>query len=1049
MNFFKTLTCLALLTVSAAVFGQGVTTANFGGSVADKSGDPLPGAVVTLVHEPTGTRYSSVSRADGGWRVLQARVGGPYVATATMTGFKTQQQGEIFAKLGEDVEIDFTLVVDTVEETITVVAESNELINPSKTGATSNVSEEAIQVLPSISRSFEDYARTNPYFTTTASDAGQSSITVAGRSNRYNTILIDGAVNNDLFGLSATGAPGGQAESPFIALDAIAEVQLLVAPYDIRQSGFSGGGVNAVTRSGSNNYEGSIFYFTRNEDMIGDGPDDRPFGSFDEKQGGFRFGGPLIKDKLFFFASAESRRRDRPTGWAVRPGVWDNGELVSDTEGSGQNFGHYEEIQEIIQILRDEYGYDPGGLDETIRATDSDSIFVRFDMNLAEGQQLTFRHNYVDAENLNTSNDNNTWQFPGNHQFFPSETNSTVLQWNAAMGEVYHEARMSYTTVKDRRTYVGNPFPWIEIENMSTDNGAQNAEVEIGSERFSTANSLDQNILEITYDMTFFRGDHTLTVGTHNELFNFDNLFIRENFGAYEFDNIEHFRNGWARTFNYSFSADPNNPQLSAKFDVQQYGLYVGDQWAVTPDFNLTMGLRLDAPYFPDTPTRNPLAEEFGFRTDVTADGNLLWAPRVGFNWDMTGDSKNQIRGGSGVFTGRTPYVWVSNQFSNTGIEFNRISVFNRSGDIDENNHIDFNPDPFNQPQDPDLFANASGNEINLINPDFELPQVWRSNLAYDRDLGIWNMIGTVEAIYTKNINDIVYKNLNWQRSGETFFDGRPMFTRVNNDLRDVILLDNTNKGSQTNISVKIERPMTNGLAWSASYLNGDAESVNDGTSSQARSNWRFNNVGTDPNDPELGTSAYQIEHRVNLSLSYRFGFEKAPTTVSLFYNSQSGRPFSTTYRNDVNGDRESNDLMYIPASADEVIMTRGTWEEMNAYIEADPALAAARGTTVKRNASRAPYQRTLDFRLTQDVRVSRYKFQLTLDILNFMNLLDSDEGTLEYASFNEISPVNFDGIDDATGKPMYSLRLDPENRFTTDDLRSRYQAQLGARFTF
>jgi len=1066
----KTLLSLVLLTCTTVLFGQGITTASFSGSVSDKNGDALPGAVINAVHEPTGTQYSTVTRANGTFKILNVRVGGPYEVTATMTGFKTQKDGNIFLKIGEDYELVFTLSLDTVEETLVVVAESNPIINPSRTGAQSNVSEEALEKLPSISRSFEDYARTNPYFSSTAFNSGDGSITVAGRSNRYNTILIDGAVNNDLFGLSATGAPGGQAEAPFISLDALQEVQLLVAPYDIRQSGFSGGGVNAVTRSGTNTLEGSVFYFFRSDDYIGDGPSDTPFGQLDDKQIGFRVGGPIIKDKVFFFANYERRRKAQPNGWAVRDGVWDNNTLVSDTNGSGQNFGHVDDITEIRNTLINKYGYDPGGLSDLTRDTDSDSAFIRFDFNLGN-HQVTFRHNLVDAQNLRTGNDNNTWQFSGNHQDFPSETNSTVLQVNSTFGDFYNEGRISYTTVRDRRKGIGNPFPWVEIESLSGPNGVPRAEVEFGTERFSTANSLDQDVLEITNDLTFFKGNHTITIGTHNEIFAFDNLFIREQFGSYEFANMEDFRNGWARSYNVSFSsldlnndgvvddkddvngdgkideADGWNRNKSAAFDVQQLGFYAGDQWAITPNFNLTLGVRVDAPFFPDTPTRNPIAEEFGYRTDTTADGNLLWSPRIGFNWDITGDSKNQLRGGAGYFTGRSPYVWISNQYSNTGIEFTRISVSISRNDVDENNHVEFNPDPFNQPTN---IPGAGGNEINLIDENFELPQIRRWNLAYDRDLDLWGMIATIEYIYSENINDIVYRNLNWTPNGETLFDGRPLLSRVNNDLRDVILLDNTDEGSQTNWSVKIEKPFRDGLWWSASYVNGKSESVNDGTSSQARSNWRFNPVGTNSNNPELGTSNYEVEHRINFAASYKFGFEKAPTTVSMFYNAQSGRPYSSTFRFDVNGDRESNDLMYVPASSDEVIITGGTWEEFNAYIDADEGLSNARGSVVKRNASNAPWQRTLDVRFTQDVRLKRYQFQLTWDIINLFNLLDSDDGELLYVTNNSVSPVRYDGIDDATGKPIYNLQLtDPDQRFTSDNTRSRWAMQFGARFTF
>lgn len=1043
----KAICLLLLLSATGAVFAQGVTTGAFNGTVTDKNnGEPLPGVVIEAVHEPTGTRYSTVTRANGAWRIFNVRVGGPYTITATMSGFQTQKDKDIFVKLGESFEVNFELSVDTVEETITVVSQANAIIDSSRTGSTSNVSKEVVENLPSISRSFEDFARTNPYVNVTSSNDGTGSISVAGRPNRYNNIQIDGAVNNDLFGLAASGTPGGQAEAPYISLDAIDQLQVQVSPFDVRHSGFTGGAVNAVTRTGSNQLDGSVFYFQRDDSMIGDGPFDQEFGSLDETQTGFRVGGPIIKDTLFFFANAEQRRLEQPAGWAIRP----DGET-----GSGQNFGFYDEAVRFRNILLNQYGYDPGGLDEVQRNTDSDTIFARLDWNINDNHNLTFRHNFVDAENLRTGNSSFTFQFPGNHQFFPSETNSTVLQVNSTFGNSFNEFRLSYTTVKDRRRGVDEGFPWVEIEGI---------EFEAGTERFSTANALDQDILSITNDFTFFRGNHTITIGTHNEIFGFDNLFIRENFGAYEFASLDDFEAGRVRRFNYSFSSDPNDPQRSAEFDVQQLGFYINNEWAVTPDFNLTMGVRMDIPMFPDNPTRNPLSEEvFGFRTDEVPDGNLIISPRLGFNWDINGDSSQQLRGGVGVFAGRMPWVWFSNQYSNTGIEFSRFSYTARDEDGDgEIDYYPFEADPNGQYENLLDFVGefggdltpSSGNEINLIDPDFELPQVMRFNLAYERDMGWQGVIGTVELLYGETLQDVRYSNLNFQPTGETFFDGRPLVARETSQLRDVILLDNTTEGSQFNATVRFERPWRDGLYFYANYTYGDSESINDGNSSQARSNWRFNLVGDNPNAPEIGTARYEVKHRINLSASYRFGFDQAPTTVSLFYNARAGRPYSITYRNDVNGDGESNDLLFVPENTSDAIFidrndndASAAWE---ALLAADEGLNAARGSIFTRNSGKAPWRRELDFRLSQDVNVQSYKFQLTLDILNFLNFLDDDQGVIEYVSFNELSLVDYEGIDEASGKPIYELQItDPERRFTVDNLRSRYQMKLGVRFTF
>ncbi|MEM9292729.1 MAG: carboxypeptidase regulatory-like domain-containing protein [Acidobacteriota bacterium] len=1011
----------ALLVIGApAAFGQ-VTTGSIAGTVVDANGDRVPGVTVTAKHQPTGITYVVVTNNTGRYNVVNARIGGPYSVEATLEGFKPQQKTNAFVQLGETTEIDFDLSLEAIEETLVITAEANPIIEAGHQGATTNVGTQLLEDLPTLSRGFEDFARLSPHFTTTASGDGPTNLSVAGRNNRYNSVLIDGAVNNDLFGLAGTGTPGGQAETTPISLDAVEELQLLVSPYDVRQGGFSGGGINAVTRSGTNNLAGSVFFFTRDQDLVGDGADDRELGPFSQDEYGFRLGGALAEDKVFFFVNGEISERERPNGFSIGG-------------ATGQNFGFEAEANRFVSILNNQYGYDPGSTEEFIRNTDSDKFFGRLDFNLGIGQQLVLRHNYVDASNDRINASSFTYEWPTNAYAFNSETNSTVLQLNSVFGDnFFNEARLNFSSIEDRRAG-DTRFPFIEVD---LPNGRQ---FEAGTERFSTANELDQDILEITNDLTWVRGDHTYTIGTSNQLFSFRNLFIRDNFGAYRFNNLDDFEAGLARSYDYSFS-NTGDPLQAAEFDVNQYGIYLGDQWAVKSNFTLYYGLRVDAPYMPDTPTRNPIVEQvYGRRTDITADGNLQWSPRVGFNWDINADGTQQLRGGIGIFSGQAPFVWLSNQYSNTGIEFTRVSSF--AGDIP------FVADPDNQPTS---VGNAATNEVNLVNPDFTLPQVLRATLGYDRQLDILGgLVASAELIWANTQEDILYQNLNFQPSGETLFDGRPRLATVNSDFRDVIFLDNTSEGEQISANIRLERPFRDGWFGFISYTYGESESINDGTSSQARSNWRFLPI-IDPNNPDLAPSNFDIEDRFNVALSYTFDLiPNAPTTVALFYDAQSGRPYSTTFRRDINGDFNDNDLIFVPATADDVIVTGGTWEELDAYISADAGLDAARGSIVKRNASRAPWQHQLDFRLTQDVNLGNSNFELTLDIINLSNLLDSDSGQVRYVNFNEISPVSFTGIDDATGKPIYNIEFsDPDERFETDDLRSRWQMKLGARFTF
>lgn len=1036
----KLMVAALLMSAATLAFGQGATNSAMRGTVSDQSGEALPGAVVTATHEPTGTRYETVTRENGNFQIFNMRTGGPYTVTVSMTGFRAQTKSDIFLKLGETLNLEFSMQLDSVEETLVVVAESNPIINPDVTGAVTQVSAETIAEMPTINREISDIARMSPYATETSSDADPTAISVAGRSNRYNNILIDGAVNNDLFGLAASGTPGGQADAQPISLDAIQEFQLLVAPYDVRQGGFSGGGFNAITRSGSNSYEGSVYYYTADDSLVGE-LNNTDVGTFGKDDYGFRFGGPLVKDKAFFFVNAEISERDTPAGISV---------AAPGNTGDGVPFeGPYEEVLEVYNIARNIYGYTPGGLnpdtgnfDQFTRVTESDKVFVRFDFNINLNHQLTLRHNYVDAVNDVGRPDEDFFLFDDAYYQFESETNSTVLQLNSTFGEFYNEFRVTYQTIRDNR---GGPtrFPNVSVEL------SDGSDVTLGTEAFSTANSLDQDIIEVTNDLTFFRGNHTITVGTHNEFFKFDNLFIRQAFGDYSFDSVEDFRNGWAQSFDYSFSNDPSDPLKSAKYKVNQFGLYIGDQWAVKPNLNITMGLRADLPNIPDEPTANPDVEQiFGYRTDVTPAGDVMWSPRVGFNWDIDNDGKRQLRGGIGIFSGRVPFVWLSNQYSNTGIEFTRISSF-LNGDIDEDNHIDFVADPDAQPTN---IGSASTNEVNLVTDEFEFPQVLRTNIAYDHDFEWYGLIGTAELMYSKTLNDILYQNINLQDSGEDFVDGRAIYESVDRDFRDVILLKDTNEGYTYNALVQVQRLASEGFTGSVSWMYGRARSINDGTSSQARSNWRFL-PSIDPNDPELADSNFDVRHRINANVSYSRKFwGDAKTVFSFFYNVQSGRPFSTTYRRDVNGDFNDNDLIFVYDDPSQVNIIdfdgNNAWNAWAAYVDGDEGLSDARGTIVGRNASRAPWIHQLDFHFAQEIPISRTDLEITFDVKNFLNLLNDDWGRYEWVSFNETSPLRYMGEGD-NGLPTFRLEQDLDDRTTTDNLRSRWQARMGVRWTF
>lgn len=1027
---------LFCLILPGLIMAQGVTTAAFNGLVTDVDNNPVVGATVTAVHTPTGTVYTAVSRMDGLFNIPAVRVGGPYTVTVAMEPFKAQEVTGITLRLGEDRNLKFQLALETIAEEVTVIA-SNPIISEGRTGAAQNVSTAIIESMPSIGRSFDDFARLAPQV-----DArGGGAFSAAGKSNRYNDIKIDGAVNNDLFGLGSSGTPG---LSTPISLDAVQEFQLVIAPYDVRQGGFTGSSLNAITRSGTNTFAGSAYYFGRNEDFVGKGFEDKKYGKFSEKQYGFRLGGPVIKDKLFFFVSGEIGDNKVPTTYVI------------DDSGSSNDFGGSSITQadadRFVSILKNTYGYDPGGYGEGYKEviTDNAKIFVRLDYNISDKHRLTLRHNYVKGSSDRNPSKASSTVFPFADVYYElnNKTNSTVAQLNSTLGNnLFNELTLNYTTIRDFRTTPNDQiFPQV---NVTVAGGYK---FTAGTEQYSGANGLDNDIIEITDNLTWYKGKHTFTIGTHNEFFSFANLYIRNYYGYWEFASLDNFEQGISSRYYHDFITANPKEKWVPEFNVMQLGAYAGDNWAVLPNLTLTLGVRLDVPILNDIPTANPLVEQvYGIRTDQVASGNLLFSPRVGFNWDVSKDKTTQVRGGIGIFSGRTPYVWISNQYSNTGMEFTRLDIRNPG--------FLFVPDALNQPE-----AGVGGtSEVDVIDDKFTYPQVLRTNLAVDHQLP-WGVIGTLEFIYSKNINDVLVKNLNLRQTGQTGLGGRVMFARdVNSNFTDVILLTNTSKGYQYSLSTQFQKSFNRDSWANLTYTYGQAKDVNSATSSQASSNFGYNPIRFDANDPELAWSNYDVRHRIGAAVSYTFHFLKeAPTSIGLFYGGRSGRPYSTTYNYyDANGDRASgNDLVYVPASLNEVIMvdSRGNvladqnaaWAAFNQFIEEDSGLSKYRGQIVPRNSSREPWSHSLDARIAQDIPIpglKDHRLQITLDIVNFLNLLNKEWGKLYYVSNQNDTPWTLTGIDAATGKQKVSFT--PRDHYSISNLASRWQMQLGLRYSF
>ncbi len=1076
------------------------TNAAITGTVTDDTGEPLPGANVIAVHEPSGTEYGTSARVDGQYTLRGLRVGGPYTVRATFVGFQASEETDITLSLNQTLRLDFELFEEGAElEGVEVIARRSEQISRDRTGARTNVSAEEIDRLPTIDRSLADLARLTPQA------AGGGSSSIGGRNNRFNAIQIDGATLDDVFGLAGTGAPGGQAGAQPISLDAVQEFNVDIAPFDVRQNGFTGGRINAITKSGTNTFEGSLRYLGRNEALIGD-LDGQGADEFDEHFIIGTLGGPIIEDRLFFFVSGELVRESSPLGTRVGP----------DLDGSNVFREPTSTLDQIRQVAQNTYDYDPGGFTPLSQRTDNNKVLAKIDWNIDNRNRLSVRHNYVSAQDdQGLGRGTNTFSLENRQYIFESVQNSTALELTSQLSNnAFNEARLVYTRVRDERVPADQPFPQTRITLPS------NRNVDMGINRFSQANQLDQDIFEFTNDLFYSFGDHSLTFGTRAEVFQFRNVFIRDFYGDYQFEGftigeetisaIEAFERGQPISFEHSFARDedgnfvPDDARRAAEFTGAQIGLYAQDEWDVTDELRLTIGLRADLPMLPDNPTRNPDVEETfpEFRTDEVPGGfsSILWAPRFGFNYTndlLFPGLDTQIRGGAGLFSGRPPFVWISNQYSNTGVEFARINVNIDPEEVytDEDGIYDPNfsacfpgtADPADQPKPGgdclsriDGFAPEGTTEVNITDPNFRYPQTLRTNLAIDQELPFFGLTATLEGLYSNSINDVSYRDINQQVVGESAY-GRPVYgeagrfgnpDRIDNRFTNVLVLDNTNQGYEWSVTGQLQRRVRAGLSGSVSYTYSRAKTTNSATSSQAVSNWRFN-PSTDINNPELGTSDFEVRHRALATLNYRIPWSnRSATTFGLFWEGRSGSPFSWIYLGDAGADGTNNDLVFVPATENDVVLTSDNWELLDAFIAGEDGLNQFRGEIVDVNSGRDPFQNRFDLNVRQEFTTfgnQRFEVQATLE--NVLNLLNDDWGRIRFSSFNDQLAWEFEGFveegdigseiggrlitADDVGKDIINFNENTARQklrddfFNTANTSSRWQLQLGVRYIF
>ncbi len=1095
---FTKLLLLVLLLVTVygtnLVYAQGVTSSAMSGTVVDQNGDPLPSATVLVIHLPSGTQYGTTTRENGRFTISGMRVGGPYSVTVSYVGYQNQVQDNVYLTLGVATNLNF-IMSDTMIELseVTVTAQRDAIFSPNRSGAATSIQRESLEMMPTISRRINDFTRLTPQST------GSS---FAGQDNRLNNMTVDGSYFNNSFGLA--GQPGDRTGVAPIALDAIEQVQVNIAPYDVRQGNFVGAGVNTVTRSGTNDISGSAYYQFRNEGLVGTKAGDKEFdpGTFKYNQIGLRLGGPIIRNKLFFFTSFESDELTQPgTTYIANPGA-------APVEGNVTRV-LASDLNQLSSFLKTNFGYETGpyqGYDHEVPAT---RFLIRFDYNLDDRNKLSLRYTHLDSQtDVLVSNSSSLGfgsrrssltglNFQNSNYIILENIRSIVGEWNSAIGNnMSNNLIVGYTYNDESRDSRGTMFPFVDVLSGGS------VYTSFGFEPFTPNNELRYKSFQLQNNFTYTRADHYLTIGLSAERYESENVFFPGSQSVYVYNSLDDFyadANGYLqnpnrdtsniqlRRFQVRWSNQPGQEKPIQPLEVFYAGLYAQDEWQVNNNLRLTIGLRADVPFFGDTGFKNDEVDGLSFKdedgntvkysTSKLPDPNILFSPRIGFNWDATGDRSTQVRGGTGIFTGKPAYVWISNQIGNNGV----LTGFLR---LDNTYQRPFNPNSnFYKPTNV-TGAPASSYELAFTDPDFRFPQLWRTNLAVDQKL-LFGFVGTVEFLYNRDVNGLYYINANLAEPNTAFtgVDNRPRWTsgnKINSKIDNAIVLKNQNEGYSWNISASIEKPWGDGLFGKLAYSYGESKNTID-PGSIAFGSWNNNQHSGNPNNPGLGFSAYSPGHRVFAAVSYRKEyFNFGATTISLFWEglAPSPDPFnafaraaSYTFSGDLNGDGgTSNDLIYIHNNTSEMnfeeysVTVSGTTttftsqqqaEAWNAFIEQDDYLSQNRGKYAERGGVRLPLVFRADLSVVQEVFMDlfnkRNTLQFRLDILNIGNLLNKEWGVAERLVTTQ--PLIARGAD-SEGKALYRLRnisnqllsKSTEQALTVDDV---YRIQFGIRYIF
>ena len=1032
----------------SALDAQGVTTGAITGVVSDESGVGVENAQVQIVNRATGYTTGSLTRAGGRYFVQGLEIGNQYAVTVRLLGFAPQTVENVRVVLGTATAVDVRLVRQATELAGVTVTATPAEFSPTRHGISTVVSDSALRKLPSLERNFTDFVALTPQVSTNVRTGGLSA---GGVNNRFNHIQIDGASETDLFGLGATGQPGGQASGKSIAIESVKEYQVLLTPFDVRQGNFAGLLVNAVTKSGTNELHGTAYGFTRGDAYTRSQPYIR---DYENTQFGFAVGGPIVRDRAHFFINPEFQRVNEPA--------------------SGISLGNIQSVDALLTpsvtrftslLQRDNIA--AGSAGPITNENPLTNIFGRIDVQLPWNTSMVLRHNYGRAEDdVFSRGSTSPYDFPlsSNGYFFESSKNSTVLQLRTQFSNaVFNELIAGYNTIRDRRT------PLVRAPSVET--AVTGATLRAGAERFSHANELDQDMIEITNNVTWSRGAHTITIGGLANLYDVRNLFRQSSLGHWRFGSLDSLE---LRLPNQYIVGVPVAGDGAVRFDAAVYAGYLQDQWTASPNVTVSAGLRFDVPVFGDRPPSNPtLITQLNRDTRNIPSGNMQWSPRVSFNWDITGDQRNQLRGGIGAFTGHPAYVWLSNAFQNSGLTGVALLTCNAP------NAPQFTSANIASP--PTQCTNgttaSAGAEINLLAEDMRFPQTGRVSLGYDRDLGR-GLVGTIEGMYTVGMYSPFYENIalagrqGVDVNGRVMYGPRPGSPALRVAARSQVFEARNSEWEDrdTQITAGLKRRFETNWEGSIFYTWSRARDVQTLTSSTAFSQLRFGRVWAgNLSETRATRSSFEQPHRVVATAVYTF---PTRTSLSLIYQGGSGRPFTYISSGDLNADGFTlNDPIYVPTAAEVPAMNFQQYTSGSAtvsptqqatafedFIQSTECLRENRGRILPRNECASPWTNLLNVSVSQALPVFRQQnVSVQLDVFNFLNLLNKEWGEQTFLD-PQVTLLDYRGLTDANGsliegaatpaEPIFRYTVG-QSRYNFSNIESNYQIQLSLRYSF